>query len=194
MIVVIHNYYSVIHPYFAFVIELLFILVNVTFFCNAIFDFFFLSLYHLFQLVFLHHLSSSTRFFIIWLVFLRSRGSSQYSRYFLQVLYPAHKIIAITVGLQGANYGGRLKYQFILIICSVLREEVLVGFGSWICFVFLLADTIVFNECMLKMKEGIRNIWSLETRKNTLTQTLIITGFAKQERRNRRAALTLFLF
>ena len=44
MIVVIHNYYSVIHPYFAFVIELLFILVNVTcilFFCNAIFDFFF---------------------------------------------------------------------------------------------------------------------------------------------------------
>ena len=67
--------------------------------------------------------------------------------------------------------GGRLKYQFILIICSVLREEVLVGFGSWICFVFLLADTIVFNECMLKMKEGIRNIWSLEleTRKNTLT-------------------------
>lgn len=66
---------------------------------------------------------------------------------------------------------GGLKYQFILIICSVLREEVLVGFGSWICFVFLLADTIVFNECMLKMKEGIRNIWSLEleTRKNTLT-------------------------
>lgn len=45
MIVVIHNYYSVIHPYFAFVIELLFILVNVTFFCNAIFDFFFFFLY-----------------------------------------------------------------------------------------------------------------------------------------------------
>ena len=81
MIVVIHNYYSVIHPYFAFVIELLFILVNVTFFCNAIFDFFFLSLYHLFQLVFLHHLSSSTRFFYL-AGFLRSRGSSQYSRYF----------------------------------------------------------------------------------------------------------------
>ena len=67
MIVVIHNYYSVIHPYFAFVIELLFILVNVTCILFFVMPFliFFLSLYHLFQLVFLHHLSSSTRFFYL---------------------------------------------------------------------------------------------------------------------------------
>lgn len=76
MIVVIHNYYSVIHPYFAFVIELLFILVNVTFFCNAIFDFFFFS----FSISSVStSLSSSLEFFytLFYLAgFLRSRGSS----------------------------------------------------------------------------------------------------------------------
>ena len=69
MIVVIHNYYSVIHPYFAFVIELLFILVNVTFFFVMPFLIFFsFSISSVST-----SLSSSLEFFytlfFIWLVF-----------------------------------------------------------------------------------------------------------------------------
>ena len=60
---------------------------------------------------------------------------------FLQVLYPAHKIIAITVILGG------LKYQFFVLLLFYGKKFWLVLVVVFFV-VFLLADTIVFNECM----------------------------------------------
>ena len=91
---------------------------------------FFLSLYHLFQLVFLHHWSSSTRFFLSgWVVFAVSWQQLVQQIFFVGV---------VSCTQNHRNYSNFLGVEIpVFRSFALLREEVLVGFGSCIfCSIF----------------------------------------------------------